>query len=387
MRYAVIDTESTIYQKGHPYSDRNRLCLVGVRIHDVNRIYDIEYTDTPYADQLAELQAALDSVELLVGFNLKHDLAWLSRYGIVFRPYHRFWDCQLSEFILSHQKEPFPSLDKTAEKYGLGRKLDVVATEYWANGIDTPNVPKEILYPYLEQDLNLTDALYQRHLSHDSANSFTSLFNLHMQDLAVLQEMEFNGILIDWPKLEQRAKETEQELDEINRQVLDHVPASVRDLFNTRSNDHISLLLYGGEFKGRRGHQVVSEYKSGPRKGQSYIRTQWEDIHVEFAKLTEPIPGTELAKPGFWSTGADVLVKLKKPKKLIQLLLKQAELSKLLDTYFKGFPKIAEEMDWKDGYIHSKLNQCVVITGRLSSTKPNQQNMPEAMHEFIVSRY
>jgi DNA polymerase-1 len=104
--------------------------------------------------------------------------------------------------------------------------------------------------------------------------------------------------------------------------------------------------------------------------------------------LVNPIEKTELAKDGFWSTGADVLKELSGgPKKLIDLLLKQAGVSKLLTTYYHGFPAIREKMDWGDGVLHGQFNQCNVVTGRLSSSRPNQQNMPKDMDEFIESRF
>ena len=44
-------------------------------------------------------------------------------------------------------------------------------------------------------------------------------------------------------------------------------------------------------------------------------------------------------------------------------------------------------MDWPDYTLFSNLNQCVASTGRLSSTKPNQQNFPPEAKTFCVSRY
>src|SRR3990167_9871739 len=159
--YTVLDTENTIFQKGHPFSERNRLCLVGIRILSTNHIFDIEYSGQPYGDHLQSIQNLLDSCELVVGFNLKHDLNWLARYGIFLADHVRVFDCQLAEFILNNQSTPFPSLDGCCAKYGLPRKSDVVNSEYWSLGIDTPQVPMEILYTYLENDLEITNALYQ----------------------------------------------------------------------------------------------------------------------------------------------------------------------------------------------------------------------------------
>ena len=257
--------------------------------------------------------------------------------------------------------------------------------EYWSAGIDTPDIPLEEISAYLREDLRLTDALYQTLLP--LAASKDALCRLHMQDLRVLQEMEFNGICLDWASMDATRKQVEEELDEVTTSILEYVPEGFKTHFNTSSNDHVSLLLYGGELTTKVATPYLHTYKGGTKSGHSETRNRWSDLYIRFPQLVSPLEGTALAKPGFWSTGADILKQLPKPKALLSLLLKQAELSKLLDTYLVGFPKKAKEMDWQDGLIHSTLNQCVAITGRLSSSKPNQQNLPEIMNEFITTRF
>ena len=44
-------------------------------------------------------------------------------------------------------------------------------------------------------------------------------------------------------------------------------------------------------------------------------------------------------------------------------------------------------MDWPNDTLFSNLNQCTAVTGRLSSTKPNQQNFPPEAKTFCISRY
>ena len=395
MRYAVLDVESTIYQKGHPFAERNKLCLVGIRVDGVNHIFDIEYSDEPYGEKLVLIQELLDSIDLVVGFNSKFDLNWLSRYGIFLANHVRVFDCQLAEFILNHQSTPFPSLDDCCAKYGLGGKLDVVNRDYWSVGIDTPQVPMEILGPYLEKDLELTDALYLQYKERLSTvdRRWTPLISLQCQDLRVLQEMESNGIFLDWANMAAAGSAIEKELDEINKAIISYAPEDSRGVFNTGSNDHVSLLLYGGTLVTKQASPYLHEYKSGPKAGTSEIRNKWADISIQFPRLVDPLPKSALAKRGpngeeiFWSTGADVLKELSGPKKLLKLLLKQAELAKLLTTYYQGLVKKAEKMDWKDGFLHGQFNQCQVVTGRLSSSNPNLQNLPEVMNEFIQSRY
>src|SRR3990167_136189 len=163
--YAVIDIESTIFAKGNPFSYRNKLCLAGVRTNALNEIIQVEYDSTlPYAEAITRLKYLVGSVDTLVLFNAKFDLNWLARYGITVPYSVRIFDCQLAEFILGDQRPAYPSLDYCLAKYNLGAKLDIVERDYWSRGIDTPEVPLEILTEYLNEDLRLTDELYQRQL-------------------------------------------------------------------------------------------------------------------------------------------------------------------------------------------------------------------------------
>lgn len=75
------------------------------------------------------------------------------------------------------------------------------------------------------------------------------------------------------------------------------------------------------------------------------------------------------------STNSDVLYELKDHHPAIPFIIKHREISKLLSTYVKGFEK---HINIQNGVstIHTTYNQTAVITGRLSSTNPNLQNIP-----------
>ena len=126
MKILTVDTEATIFQKGNPYANRNKLCCVGVYDGTTYHCYPIEYDSEPYGEHLQELRRLLEEAELLIGFNIKYDLHWLHRYlpGLHIS---NVWDCQLGAFILSAQLTPYPSLDGVASGYGLDRKPSIVA--------------------------------------------------------------------------------------------------------------------------------------------------------------------------------------------------------------------------------------------------------------------
>lgn len=330
----------------------------------------------------------MDGIDILVGFNIKFDLHWLRRYGLRFE-HCRIWDCQLVEFILAAQSTPYPSLDGVCSVYGLGNKLDFIKSNYWDKGIDTDAIPWIELAEYLGVDLDLTWKLreHQLKLLVDSPQ-LMRLINLHNQDLLVLQEMEYNGTKIDWSRLNEKRHETEQALIRVDAAIAPYLGGF--EHFNPASEDHISALLYGGEITVKIGTPYQHTYKGGLKAGTVETRNKWTQISYTFPRLVEPLPGSELKKEGVWSTDDKVLRRLKAKKdvrNLIELLRERADYSKLLDTYYCGLPDLCREMDWQDGLVHGQLNQCVVATGRLSSSKPNMQNLDGRMEELIVTRF
>ena len=72
------------------------------------------------------------------------------------------------------------------------------------------------------------------------------------------------------------------------------------------------------------------------------------------------------------STSHDVLVELANTYEIAQFIIDYRELDKLKATYADALPKMIAS----DGRIHGCLNQTVAATGRLSSTEPNLQNIP-----------
>jgi len=160
MKAICLDVETSILNKGNAYDHRNKLCYIGLFDGDTYQLVDIDYSGRLPGEALRLVQDRIDSFDCIVGFNLKFDLSWLRRYGIDFSK-HSVWDCQLVEFILDTQSNPYPSLDGVASKYSLASKLSVVDNEYWSKNIDTPDIPKDILEEYLKQDLKLTWKIYQ----------------------------------------------------------------------------------------------------------------------------------------------------------------------------------------------------------------------------------
>jgi DNA polymerase I-like protein with 3'-5' exonuclease and polymerase domains len=389
MEYLICDVETTIYSKGNPYSNRNKLCLLGLRTpSNENLIFDIEYSDHNYQEALTQVQELINQTNLLIVFNGKFDLAWLRRYGIDYS-HCKVFDCQLFAYTLSGQTKAYPSLNEEAQAYGLGTKLDVVYEEYWKNGIDTPDIPYSILQEYLDGDLQLTHKVFleqQRVLSSQSSE-FKRLISLVNQDLLVLLEMEYNGLLFDFDGMTKEASKIEAQMQQTREELNDQFCNLPSRILNYSSNDCLSSLLYGGTII-EECRTEIGLYQSGIKQGQP--RYKIEKVSHQTPGICKPPAGSELKKEGYFATNEATLRSIKgnaATRRTIDSLLNLSKLEKLNGTYYLGLQKLHQEKDWDPGYIHGQFNQCVARTGRLSSSAPNLQNFPPEIDQFTVTRF
>lgn len=158
----------------------------------------------------------------------------------------------------------------------------------------------------------------------------------------------------------------------------------ISDHINWGSPAHLSVILYGGEIK----YEVKEEYDFVYANGRTAKKLRKAVKSYPLPRLVEPLKGSKNTH-GF-STDEGTLKRLKasgKAKCIISLLLRKRELDKKVGTYYHGIPKLAKEMQWEDNLIHGQLNHCRAATGRLASSKPNQQNLDYEVRECIITRF
>ena len=161
----------------------------------------------------------------------------------------------------------------------------------------------------------------------------------------------------------------------------------LEDIININSNDHLSVLLYGGTITID-DRIPVGVFKTGAKIGE--VRYKIVEKLYEFPRLVEPLKGSETAKEGYYKVNEDVLRQLKPNKhvkQVLELLDRYSKLDKLRSTYLIGWSNLIDTMGWEPNMIHGNLNMCVAQTGRLSSTKPNLQNADPQTKIFCESRY
>ena len=130
------------------------------------------------------------------------------------------------------------------------------------------------------------------------------------------------------------------------------------------------LAAYGEKLKKQ---IAVLEKEIWEMTGQEFnINSPKQLGEILFEKMQ--IKGGKKTKTGY-STAADVLEKLAPAYPVIQKILDYRQYTKLNSTYADGLGTYIRE----DGRIHSRFNQTITATGRISSTEPNLQNIPIRM--------
>lgn len=163
-------------------------------------------------------------------------------------------------------------------------------------------------------------------------NQIELLKDLELPLARILSEMEEIGIYTDINDLKEMEFEIQKKLDVL----ISNIHESAGEAFNINSPKQLGVVLF-------------------------------ETLQLPVIKKT---------KTGY-STAVDVLEKLQGEHPIIDDILEYRQLSKLQSTYVEGLQKVIS----KDHRIHTRFNQTLAQTGRLSSIDPNLQNIPIRLEE------
>ncbi|MBT7668305.1 MAG: hypothetical protein HN623_01905, partial [Bdellovibrionales bacterium] len=171
----------------------------------------------------------------------------------------------------------------------------------------------------------------------DELNLITLFSTVELEVTRILSKMEHVGICLNLPLFDQLEQQLEDQLAGIEFEMVTQISAcniEGSDQINLRSSKQLGELLFN-----QLGFPVIKKNKSGPS-------TDSEVMRELMLQVDSPIPG---------------------------LILKFRELDKLLSTYIRTMPKL---LDHKTNRLHCHFNQFLAATGRLSSERPNLQNIP-----------
>ena len=264
-----------------------------------------------------------------IGQNIKYDMLMLKWVGFELKG--NIFDTMLAHYVL--EPEGKRNMDALSAKY-LGY-MPVSITELIGKkgkGQGTMrDVELEKIKEYAAEDADITLQLKNVFLPQLKAKSVEKIFyDVENPLVKVLTDMEFEGIRIDESFLNVYSKQLEVEAKISEESVYEQ--AGVR--FNLASPKQLGEVLF------------------------------------EKLKLD---PKAKKTKTGQYATGEDVLAKLAVQNKICDDILAFRELTKLKNTYIDALPELINK---KTGRVHTSYAQAVAVTGRLSSTNPNLQNIP-----------
>ena len=264
-----------------------------------------------------------------IGQNIKYDLLVLKWYGIELEG--PVFDTMIAHYVI--EPEGKRSMDLLSAQY-LGYEPVSITELIGKKGKGQGNmrdVEIEKIKEYAGEDADITLQLKQVFLPKIKEKEVERVFHEVDNPLVkVLADIEFEGVAIDVPFLQEYSKE----LEKAARSAEDNVYQKAGVRFNLASPKQLGEVLF------------------------------------EKLKLD---PKAKKTKTGQYATGEDVLQKLAHENPIVEDILAFRELTKLKSTYVDALPQLINP---KSGRVHTSYGQAVAVTGRLASTNPNLQNIP-----------
>jgi DNA polymerase-1 len=337
--YVAVDTETTSL-------DEMRAELVGISLcveagqacyiplghkqggGDLFGSSDLTDGQLPLATALEMLRPMLQDASILkIGQNMKYDAKIFARQGIAVAPIddtmlmssalnaglHNHGMDTLADTYLGHTPIPIKSL------LGTGKSQ-----------ITFDLVPVDEAVKYAAEDADITLRLWQLFKPKLHSKQVTTVYETLERPLVpVLAQMEMAGVQVDRDTLSRMSNAFAQKMAALE----DEIQTMAGRPFNVGSPKQLGEILFD-----------------------------------ELA-----LPGGSKGKTGAYATGADILEDLATEHKLPGLVLDWRQLAKLKSTYTDA---LQTHINPETGRVHTSYSLVGAVTGRLSSTDPNLQNIP-----------
>jgi len=266
---------------------------------------------------------------LKIGHNIKFDVRSVRKYLDGDLPEGPFFDTMLAQHVLNENLSSY-SLESLLvhtfdgfNPYSVGGKIGATITE----------APFRPAARYLHLDVRWTWLLHNvlaRRLQADEA--LLACFTQDMEVLRVLCDMEDNGIPVNHRAMKKLGKQLDLRLSDIMLDIYQYAPVG----FNPASTKHKQDLLFRTKREGGLGLKMSKKTSTG-----------------------QP------------SVDEETLRKLEDKHPVIPMLLEFSETKKMVSTYVDGLmPQLVKSR------LHPSFHLHRTVTGRLSSSQPNLQNVP-----------
>ena len=323
--FVSIDLETTSL-------DPNLAEIVGISIsykkntgYYIPFLYNNKLIDSFHSeDVLLLIKPILEVSDIkYIGQNIKYDALVLKRNGVDIN--NIFFDTMIAESLISPEKNSY-KLDNLSKDY-LDYKMVPIENLIGekSNQVSMDTVSLNDICFYACEDADVAFQLYEIQSRILKEKKLEELFyNVEIPLVKVLVEIEYNGVYVDKSIINNLCEELETELDFLKRNICE---ISKKE-FNINSPKQLAEVLF-------------------------------DDLKLKMFKKR--------------STSHEVLKKLVDHHPIADFLLKYRHLNKLVNTYLDKLPTFINP---NTNRIHTSFNQGVTSTGRLSSTKPNFQNIP-----------
>lgn len=306
--------------------------LVALRIAGDSLIlaHDKRYSEIAIANSASKEIIENKSITK-IGYSLKEDIKYLRKRGIKLRG--AIQDIEIMHYLLNPERS---------------HKLEILAKTYLDIDLnkseDSVDAPSQLdLFAQVDNENNESSELAKREsialfkmapkiMQEIENEGISSLYNnLEMALIYVLAEMELEGVKIDLEQLRRYGVELQNEIKEY-------------------------------EIKARELAQEPNLNLSSPK--------QLGIVLYEKLKLN---PKVRKNQKNNYPTDEETLSELREIHPIIDIILEYRAVKKLYSTYIEPFPNL---IDPKSGKVHTTFNQALTATGRLSSIRPNLQNIP-----------
>lgn len=297
-------------------------------------VYFVEYSSAA----LQKLKKVFEDEGIeKIGYILKEDIIILINSDIDLKNYVH--DPAIAEYILNSTQSDY-SINKLSLSYfDMDYKDEEELLGKGAKKKKYEDIERDDLFNYFTFMLNASEKLREVQIKKIEDEDMLSLYkDVELPLVEVLASMEYTGINTRVSVLDEIDKEISEKIIDLEKLIYDEAG----EKFNINSPKQLGIIL--------------------------------------FEKLDYPV--VKKTKTGY-STSASVLDKLKGEDDIISHVLEYRKLAKLKSTYIDGLKAVINP---KTNRIHSRFNQTVTATGRISSTEPNLQNIPIRTEEGRLIR-
>ena len=295
---------------------------------------DSEEIKIPLKITLEKLKPLFEDPSIAkIAHNGKYDMTVLRNYGIEVKNLN--FDTMIAGYLLGEKSLSLKSLAFNELNIEMTPITDLIGSG--SRQISMAEVPLSKVVPYACADADMTQRLATIFIPKLHENNLWDLFTeVEMPLISILMRMERVGVSLNQSYLEQ-----------LSLQLRDQITAIEVDIYNSI------------------GHQFN-------------INSPQQLAAVLFDELRLPAQKKR-------STEASILESLKDYHPVVTLVLEYRQLAKLKSTYVDALPTLINP---KTGRVHTSFNQALTVTGRLSSSRPNLQNIPvsKQMRQAFITK-